>query len=172
VVSAVSYDYKAKRSVVMHVPGARPVGGEHAPVLESYDDPDVYAWANSAEAERYGRLAMEAREARQRSWLGCGTVRSLRPGWCFDLIDAPQAKGSEALRRFAVLGVTHVGINNLSGETMDVVAARLAKGGFLNADAGALATEDALSPVHAPIHLAETLLRLAAERGYANSFEA
>jgi Rhs element Vgr protein len=167
--SAYSYDYKNKQAVAVSVPTAQPIGGEHAPVLESYDDPGLYAFASSAEAERYQRLIMEAFEARYQTFLGRGTVRTLRPGTCFDLVNAPL--GSADDHRFAVVSVTHVGINNLSGEAMAVVAERLGKGGFLNEDADALAAADALSPVSAPTRLPAELIKLAAERGYGNSFE-
>ncbi len=63
VISAITYDYKAKKNVSLNIPSAQPIGGKNAPVLESHDHPGLYAWANAAEAERYGRLAMEAREA-------------------------------------------------------------------------------------------------------------
>jgi len=39
-----------------------------------------YAFATTGEAERYGRLAMEALEARYRTWLGRSAVRSLSAG--------------------------------------------------------------------------------------------
>ncbi len=52
--SAVSYDYKAKQSISLTIPGARNLGGPNAPQLESYDAPGLYAWANAGEAERYG----------------------------------------------------------------------------------------------------------------------
>jgi type VI secretion system secreted protein VgrG len=112
---------------------------------------------------------MEACEARYQTFLGRGTVRTLRPGTCFDLVNAPL--GSTDDHRFAVVGVTHVGINNLSGETMAAIAERLGKAAFLNEDPDALATEDALSPVSAPTRLSAEVLKLAAERGYGNSFE-
>jgi len=40
-VSHVAYDYKGKQSVAGSVPTAQKFGGEHAPVLESYDDPGL-----------------------------------------------------------------------------------------------------------------------------------
>jgi len=41
-VTHLSYDYKAKRSVTASVPGLLPPGGEHAPRIERYDDSGPY----------------------------------------------------------------------------------------------------------------------------------
>ena len=49
--SSFSYDYKSKQAVAVSVPTAQPIGGEHAPVLESFNAPGLYAFANSTEAE-------------------------------------------------------------------------------------------------------------------------
>ena len=170
--SAISYDYKAKKSVTLNIPGATPMGGEHAPQLESYDDPGLYAWANAAEAERYGRLAMEAREARQSGWLARSTVRSLRPGTHFDLIGLPLDPQQAAFEhKYLATDITHVGINNLSGETIAAIAQRLAQGELIR-DGEGLATGDKLTPVSAPDKLPAELLKLATERGYGNTFDA
>src|SRR5574343_658750 len=126
VISAITYDYKAKKNVSLNIPSAQPIGGKNAPVLESHDDPGLYAWANAGEAERYGRLAMEAREARHRTWLGRSTVRSLRPGTAFDLIGLPiDPAKADAEHRYAPTDITHLGINNLSGEAIAAIAQRL-----------------------------------------------
>jgi uncharacterized protein involved in type VI secretion and phage assembly len=69
-----TYDYKAKKSIVTSVPTARPLGGPNTPRLEAYDDAGHYAFASSSEAERYGRLAMEAFEVRYRRFLDAGEV--------------------------------------------------------------------------------------------------
>jgi len=171
VLSAISYDYKAKKAVTLNVPGAQTIGGEHAPVLESYDDPGLYAWANAGEAERYGRLSMEARETRQRTWLARSTVRSLRPGTCFDLIGLPTDTQQAAFEhKYLAADITHVGINNLSGEAIAAIAQRLAD---LTAPVDThLSGGDPIQPVSAPDHLDPELLKLAAERGYGNRFDA
>ncbi|MCG2577023.1 type VI secretion system tip protein VgrG [Dechloromonas sp. XY25] len=171
VMSAISYDYKAKQSVVLNIPGQR-VGSERALLLESYDDPGLYAWANAAEAERYGRLAMETREARQGGWLGRGTVRSLRPGTAFDLIGLPlDPANPKAEHRYTATDITHLGINNLSGEAIAAIAQRLGHDKLIR-DGEELATGDVLVPAGAPEQLPPELLQLAAERGYGNTFEA
>lgn len=169
--TAVSYDYKAKKNVSQSIPGTARIGGDNAPLIESYDDPGLYAWANAAEAERYGRLAMEAREARQRNWLGRSTVRSLRPGTSFDVVGLPldPAKpGAEC--RYLATDITHVGINNLSAEAMAAIARRLA--GTLRTDGQAPGGEEVVNPVRAPDTLPPEVLKLAVERGYGNRFDA
>lgn len=76
--TVLAYDYKSKKSIATSVPTPRALSGKQR-VLEAYDDAGPYAFASTAEAERYGRLAMEALEARYQTWLGRGTVRSLSP---------------------------------------------------------------------------------------------
>ena len=173
VISAVTYDYKAKQNVTLNIPSAQPIGGKNAPVLESHDHPGLYAWANAAEAERYGRLAMEAREAGHRTWLGRGTVRSLRPGTAFDLIGLPiDPAKPEAEHRYTATDITHLGINNLSGEAIAAIAQRLGQGSQKIDASDALATGDTLTPISAPSTLPAELLKLAVERGYGNRFDA
>ena len=169
--TSISYDYKAKKSVTQNIPGTAPIGGKNAPLLESYDDPGLYAWANASEAERYGRLAMEAREARQGNWLGRSTVRSLRPGTAFDVVGLPLApSNAQVEHRYQATDITHVGINNLNAEAMAALAQRLA--GPLGSDGQHLAGDDTTRPVSAPEALPPELLKLAVERGYANRFDA
>jgi len=171
-ITAISYDYKAKKSVTLGIPGNQPAGGKNAPSLESYDDPGLYAWATASEAERYGRLAMESREARQSGWLARSTVRSLRPGTHFDLIGLPHDPANpKAEHKYLAADITHVGINNLSGEAITAIAQRLGQG-HLNTDSEGLATGDSLTPASAPNELPAELLKLAVERGYGNTFDA
>ena len=167
VVTALTYDYKAKRAVAVSVPTAMQYGGEHAPALERYDNAGLYAWADGREAERYQRLAMEAIEARYKTFFGRGTVRSFRPGTGFELTGTP-FEGDAGARRFSLLDVTHAGINNLSAETIAKVARRLAATPF---DEASLDTGDAVVPVQAPAVPAAELLELAETRGYGNAFE-
>ena len=170
--SAVSYDYKAKQSISLNIPGTKALGGPHAPQLESYDHPGLYAWANAGEAERYGRLAMEAREARQSGWLGRSTVRSLRPGTRFDLVGLPvDPANPSAERRYAVTDITHLGINNLPSEQIASVAQRLGQGA-LRSEGDGLASGDPVNPVGAPITLPSELIALAQAHGYGNRFDA
>jgi Rhs element Vgr protein len=170
--TVLTWDYKAKRAVATSVPTALALGGANAPRLEAYDDAGPYAFATSAEAERYARLAMEAHEARYKTWLGRSTVRSLTVGTRIDLIGLPLDPASrEVDHRFSITSITHIGINNLSGEAIASVAGRLAQRPWTGDDA-TLATGDVITPIRAPGELPANLLALAAERGYANAFAA
>ncbi|PKO89595.1 MAG: Rhs element Vgr protein [Betaproteobacteria bacterium HGW-Betaproteobacteria-12] len=164
-----AYDYKAKKVVAASVPTAQRFASDHAPRLESYDDAGPYAFATADEAERYGRLAMEAIEARYQTWLGRSTVRSLRPGTRLDLVDLPQDPGQSADHRFAIREVVHVGINNLTGEVIAAIASRLSRPQpFAEPETdGEMIMSVALAG-----EIPGELLKLAAARGYANRFEA
>lgn len=71
---------------------------------------------------------MEAREARQSNWLGRSTVRSLRPGTAFDLIGLPiDPTKADTEHRYDATDITHLGINNLSGEAIAAIAQRLGR---------------------------------------------
>ena len=68
---------------------------------------------------------MEAREARQSNWFARSTVRSLRPGTHFDLIGLPLDPANPKVEhKYLATDITHVGINNLSGEAITAVARR------------------------------------------------
>lgn len=113
-----SWDYKTKRVTAAALPTAHDFGGANAPRLESYDWSGLYACATQDEAEHYARLLREADEARSKTWHGTGTVRRLRAGTAFTLVDSPldqvPGPGGDARRRFALLDVQHAGINNLA----------------------------------------------------------
>ena len=171
VTTLISHDYKAKRSIAASVPTVLKPGGEHAPLLESYDDAGPYAFANAAEATRYGRLAMESLEARYRTWLGRSTVRSLSVGTRIDVVDLPQSANAQADHRYAITEVTHLGINNLVADAMATVAERL-RAGLPPIDPDTLASGDVLLPESAPTQFPSELLNLAVDRGYGNIFTA
>jgi len=52
-----SYDYKAKKAVAASVPTAGAVGGPNAPLLESFDTPGQYFYADLTKAKSMGILA-------------------------------------------------------------------------------------------------------------------
>lgn len=147
-----SFDYKAKSVLATSLATHREFAGQtlsgEASLLESYDYVGLYAFASPDEAEHYARIGREALEARFKSRFGLSSVRTLRPGFHFDLVASPLSDPEES--RFLVTAVCHAGENNLPRETLDR-AHRL-----FGADAQA-DTE---------------LLALAREHGYANRFEA
>jgi type VI secretion system secreted protein VgrG len=121
-VTTLSYDYKTKKIVAATVPTNQQVGGKHAPRLESYDTPGLYAYANAAEAQRYARLQMEAMEAANQRWQARSTVRTLRPGTRFTLTQGPLSGHSDIAPVYNVLRVVSVGINNLPTKASDALA--------------------------------------------------
>jgi type VI secretion system VgrG family protein len=168
--TALSYDYKAKRSVAASLPSRQRPGGPNAPVLEDYDDAGLYAFADRREAEHRLAQLLEAREADFKAFLGRGTVRSFRPGQGFTLTGSPldaladEAGNDPEARRFALRELTHVGINNLSGEAIASTAERL------RAELSPQAAPAEPDIAHAPDRLDDALVNLAAERGYGNAF--
>ena len=121
-VTMLSYDYKAKKIVAASVPTNRQVGGTHAPMLESYDTPGLYAYASADEAQRHARLQMEAMEAATQGWQARSTVRTLRPGTRFTLTQGPLDSHGETAPVYNVLRVVSVGINNLPAPAVDGLA--------------------------------------------------
>ena len=114
-----SYDYKAKRVIGASILTDHAYGGPNAPALESYDWAGAYAFADSTEAERAARLLREAVEARNKIWIGQASVRTFRPGTCFDLTESPLDEGKagqESDRRFLLTAVRSRGVNNLPRE--------------------------------------------------------
>ncbi|MFN4325619.1 MAG: type VI secretion system Vgr family protein [Azonexus sp.] len=178
-ITHLAYDYTAKRAVTASVPTALDFAGANAPRLESYDDTGPYApqeaprgdaFATADEAERYGRLAMEAQEAGWRTWLGRGTVRSLTAGQRLRLSGLPLPPGVQAPEEgYLITTSTHVGINNLTADAMAALAARYATPQRTVPLDG---TADASHPVAAPATLPADLLDIALARGYANAFTA
>jgi type VI secretion system secreted protein VgrG len=140
--SALSWDYKGKRSVATSVPTAAAFGGANAPRLEDYEPAGAYAWRSRVQAERALLIAQQRLEARHKAWLGRATVRSFSPGLSFTLtgstLDALDSLSSATAsgkasgsgkssdrgsdregatdKRFILTAVTHAGINNLPKE--------------------------------------------------------
>ncbi|PHV18968.1 type VI secretion system tip protein VgrG [Janthinobacterium sp. BJB1] len=111
--SVLSYDYKAKKAVAASVPTNMILGGKNAPVLESYDTPGQYWYANGAQAQRYARLQMQSHEARAQLWQARSTVRTLRAGTRFSLTQGPLQPADGAAPEYVVLRVASIGVNNL-----------------------------------------------------------
>lgn len=135
VLTSTSYDYKTKSNVSGQMPTAHTYGADGVPALELYDYPGAYTHATAAEAERYGRLAMQATEARYKNWLGYSTVRTLRPGTNFsltesnlDFVGAATGRDDERNRQFMVVDVAGYGINNLPSELARRVEKTLGQG--------------------------------------------
>ncbi|MEO7494233.1 MAG: type VI secretion system Vgr family protein [Massilia sp.] len=105
-----SYDYKAKRLITATVVTNLPLGGKHAPALESYDYSGQYSFKDEDQARRHATLWMEAQEARAQSWQMHSTVRTMRAGTSFTLADGPFKKANG---EFTIVRVRSIGVNNL-----------------------------------------------------------
>ncbi|MCY7370890.1 MAG: DUF2345 domain-containing protein [Polaromonas sp.] len=127
----------------------------------------AYAHASSAGAERAAVLLLQSLEARHKTWLGRGTVRSFTAGSSFVLTQSSLdglatmvAAHTERDRQFLLTDVIHAGINNLP---RDIARA-------LGLDAtrpGTAGDVDLLQP-----WLPEPVRLQASKSGYANAFSA
>jgi type VI secretion system secreted protein VgrG len=156
-VTVLSYDYKAKRASAAGSPSHVP----DLPSNESYDVPGAYAYANSAQAQRYADLQMQAKEARGQVWCGRSTVRTLRAGSRMTVTGSPLQQLGDAAR-FAITSMKSVGVNNLPAPAQHALAE-------LFGPIPDLLHEclDGEWPEHFSLVIAQ-----AVESGYANFFEA
>ena len=167
IATVLSYDYKARKSVSASVPTRLAPGGPHAAVLESYDTPGQYFYADAAQAEHYALLQMQAIEARSERWQARSTVRTLRAGTRFTLTQGPLQQDGGAPPALAVLRVCSVGVNNLPAPARQGLAE-------LFGPLPELLQETLASTVLAPQEIAhfEELIAQASASGYANHIEA
>ncbi|MGM9486241.1 type VI secretion system Vgr family protein [Ideonella sp. YS5] len=168
--SAVTADYKSSQLTAASVPTLAAVGGARAPTVETFAYAGAYAWPDAASAEQALTLAQQAMECRRWVFTGRGVVRSFSAGSFFHLNGTPMdelgglaaalpASLASPQRRYLLVDITHVGINNLPT---------------------ALQPESGADPLLRPgvELLAELpgvdaeLKRQAAQRGYANRFDA
>lgn len=158
--TVLSPDYKRKRSIGASAPTHTRFGA-NVPALESYDVPGQYAFADSATAARYVDLRMQAKEARGERWRGRSTVRTLRAGTRLTVSGAPLRSLGEGAR-FAIVGVTSVGFNNLPTPAREALAE-------LFGPIPELLEECLPGPVPADFAL---VVEQARSTGYANCFDA
>nr|WP_314543668.1 type VI secretion system Vgr family protein [uncultured Massilia sp.] len=154
-----SSDYKARQSIVGSAPSQLAAAG--LPVLEDYDVPGQYAFADRSHAQHQADLRMQAHEARVQQWSGRSTVRRLAAAACLAIVGTPLRRLGNA-PAFTVVRVTSVGINNLP-------------------PAASLALAELFGPVpelledivgdHWPDDM-EPIIEQAVRTGYANRFEA
>ncbi|MGQ0599855.1 type VI secretion system Vgr family protein [Aquabacterium sp.] len=166
------WDYKAHAAITAEVPTAHEWGGDEATSLQSwltsYDPTGDFLFGNQAEAQFAATRLQEAHEARYKTWLGRGTVRSLRAGTWFAVtqstLDPLSAFGlADKDKQFFVTGCDVIGINNLPKELGEKIAKTLGA-----ANLPALASD---SPDQFPVDSA-ALYKQAAKSGYACQFQA
>ncbi len=96
------------------------------PELTATDHSGQRHFTDQAEAERYARLQLEAMEARNKTYTGTGTVRTLAPGTTFVLTehaihDRDRQANGDAAATFAVISIKHRGRNNLSSQARTLI---------------------------------------------------
>ncbi len=115
-----SYDYKSKKIVKASVATTQS-SRKALPMLEHYEAPGHCAFAHAGQAEHYAMLHAEALEVAGATWSMRSTVRSLRPGKRFALVDSPLASSANGAA-YVAIRVFSIGINNLPSDTRDAVA--------------------------------------------------
>ncbi|UQV44681.1 type VI secretion system tip protein VgrG [Janthinobacterium lividum] len=171
VATVLSYDYKAKKAVSASVPTRLAPGGKNAPVLESYDTPGQYFYADAAQAERYALLQMQVMEARSERWQARSTVRTLRAGTRLTLTQGPLQQEGAGAPALVVLRVCSVGVNNLPVPARQGLAElfgpipELLQETLQTAFAGLASPSMGVPPL-------EQLIAEAVESGYANHLDA
>jgi uncharacterized protein involved in type VI secretion and phage assembly len=159
-VTVASYDYKAKRTAAASTPSSvQP--GDRLPVLETYDVPGQYAYADRGQAQRHANLQMQAKEARSQLWRGRSTVRSLRAGTRLTVTGTPLAQPG-ATPAFGILRVISIGVNNLPPPAQHALAE-------LFGPIPELLQETVRDDLPDDLAL---VIEQATESGYANCFEA
>jgi type VI secretion system VgrG family protein len=109
-VELASWDYRTRsmRAVAS-------AGGD-GNVLAIRDVPGVYAYTNRAHGERIADNQLEGLEARRKTFVGAGTVRTFVPGTTFTLHDHSLYDGGDEAG-FIILRVSHLAHNNLNADT-------------------------------------------------------
>lgn len=96
------------------------------PQLTSTDCPGARRFARQEDSERAARHQLEALEARNKTYTGVSTVRTLEPATTFLLTGHPihdpdrQQRGDQAAT-FAVINVQHQGRNNLTSDVHTLI---------------------------------------------------
>ncbi|MBA4111536.1 MAG: hypothetical protein C0487_18295 [Leptothrix sp. (in: Bacteria)] len=128
------WDYISNSAITADAPTHHQWGGEQATSLQSwltsYDPTGDYVFGNQAEAQFAATRMQEAHEARFKTWLGRGTVRTLRAGtWIAvtqSTLDPLASFGLSAQdKEFFVHGVDAYGVNNLPKEFSEKIMASL-----------------------------------------------
>jgi type VI secretion system secreted protein VgrG len=177
------WDYQANAAITAEVPTVHSWGGQEATSLQSwlssYDPSGDFIWGNSAEAQFAATRLQEALEARYKSWLGRGTVRTLRAGtWATvtqsTLDPLAQFGQAEGDKDFFFTQVHALGINNLPKDLSDAIARTLGEAD-LPAEWGAEVAFDTVTGTGADTDAdadTQALRERAARTGFACQFQA
>lgn len=128
------WDYASNSAITAEVPTNQQWGGDEAMSLQSwlanYDPTGDYIFGNQAEAQFTATRLQEAHEARYKTWLGRGTVRTLRAGtWIAvtqSTLDPLSAFGlTPDDKSFFITATDAYGVNNLPKDLSDTIAKSL-----------------------------------------------
>lgn len=117
--TVLSYDYKSRQVVGASSPSHFAYG--KLPVLESFEVPGQYAYADWRQAQHYADLRMQEQEARGQMWQGRSSVRTLRAGTRLQVLGAPLQQLGESAA-FTVLRVFSIGVNNMPPQAQQALA--------------------------------------------------
>ncbi|WP_162085389.1 type VI secretion system Vgr family protein [Sulfuriferula nivalis] len=121
-VETVTWDYRANQIHQSQYQDNSPSANSNQQhlgyTLTQQDSPGQYAYHDSAEGERYARIAMDAIHTRRHDITAAGTVRTATPGSTITLTDHPayaniDTNDHEATTTFLITRVTHQAHNNL-----------------------------------------------------------
>lgn len=118
--TVLSYDYKSRQAIGASSPSHYTCGSK-LPVLEAYEVPGHYAYADWNQAQHYADLRMQEQEARGQMWRGRSTVRTLRAGTRVQVLGAPLQQLGETAS-FTVLRVVGIGVNNMPPPAQNALA--------------------------------------------------
>ncbi|MDE2402327.1 MAG: type VI secretion system tip protein VgrG, partial [Burkholderiales bacterium] len=167
------WDYAANRAITAEVPTNHQWGGDEATSLQSwltsYDPTGDYIFGNLAEAQFIATRLQEAREARYKSWLGRGTVRTLRAGtWMVitqSTLDPLAAFGlTPDDKEFFVTVTDAYGVNNLPKDLSATIVKTLGQAELPQLSVAVDQGGDAMDT--------QALQHQAAQSGYACQFQA
>ena len=131
-----SWDYRSRDSRPVSSSGMQPAGAQ----LVSRDVPGQYAYASRRQGQRIADRHMQALEARRETFVGAGTVRTLKPGTTFALMghDAHDREDGQDARTFLVTRVLHLMHNNLSAQMKAAIAQNIGDAPLVSTDAADL----------------------------------
>ncbi|GGY82470.1 type VI secretion system Vgr family protein [Pseudoduganella plicata] len=109
-VELASWDYRSRslREVASAASGST--------TLTSRDHPGAYAYQTRKQGERIAERQLQALQARQKTFIGAGTVRTFAPGTTFTLLEHGSYDGGDDAR-FTIVRVCHMAHNNLNADT-------------------------------------------------------
>ena len=167
------WDYVANSAITAEVPTNHQWGGDEATSLQSwltsYDPTGDYIFGNQAEAQFTATRLQEAHEARYKTWLGRGTVRTLRAGTWMAItqstLDPLAAFGlTPDEKEFFITATDAYGVNNLPKDLSDTIVKSLGQAELPQLSLSVDQDHEAVDT--------QALQQQAAQTGYACQFQA